>query len=366
MTEALRIVTATARRYFAGDSDLTKRRRLMLSLIQQKGRVSFNENGASCFWNVKFSEPTPQDYGSGAEFVYSEHDSQRQLEIDWRAFLVTNKLEYRDSLLNRGDVAIIEYYKRILPDLRSSLNNTWHKMFYEDASSNPLRPHGLKTFLKFNTPTAADRIATPDNSATYGGKDIQLQTEGGTWSSALTVKPNATLAYDWPEGTGTPEFDYLGGLGVNASSTNWGTDSTDWRDNCGTVFRNTTNWLMKNCGDEGRPTLYICANDRFTQYQDYQEAKFRNIMPHAEARDLGFPDTLNQDGVMIKSEFDVPAGEVYGVNIDKLQLACNSDQIWDVRGPVEDPRTGAYLFRAGFFGNMRFQPKFFALIKDFA
>ena len=98
----------------------------------------------------------------------------------------------------------------------------------------------------------------------------------------------------------------------------------------------------------------------FNAYQNYQEAKFRNVIPHEESRDLGFPDTLNQDGVGIKYEFDVSAGEFWGINVNQMELASLDSTLWGVRGPTYDIKSDATLFKVGFFGNMRYQPKYFA------
>ena len=174
------------------------------------------------------------------------------------------------------------------------------------------------------------------------------------------------MAVDWPSGSGSTEFDYLSPVLVNITSESWGTGSTEWEDNCGRILRKTTTWLTKNGGQDGRPTCYMLADDLFNSYQDYQEARFRNIIPHPEGRDLGFPDTLNQDGVMVKYEFDVPAGQGFGINVHQMELASWDSVLFGTRGPFYDIKSDAYLFKAGFFGNCRFNPKYFARLKAYA
>jgi len=359
MAEALSLVNVTAKRYMAGAADLTLRRRLLLALLAKNDRIRYGESGFDCNWNVQFSEPPVQPHGSSGEYEFNAQDLYRQLVIDWRGYVATDKMDYKDELMNRGSLAIIDRYARIIPNLKSSLENKFGGEFYINGNlaANSSRLHGMLTFAVAGTVAAGDVIAVP--AATYGGKSTAPQDQGGSWSANLTTKPNATLATDWPDGNGTTEYDYLAPVLINTSSTNWGTGSTIWEDNCGRILRRASTWLTKNAGQDGKPTVYVCAADIFNGYQNYQEAKFRNIIPHPEGRDLGFPDTLSQDGVMVKYEFDVAAGEFWGVNVFQMEMASLDDVMWGVRGPTYDIKSDSTLFKAGFFGNMRYQPKYF-------
>jgi len=365
MAEALTVVNTTARKYFAGAADLTVRRRLFLRLLSEAGRISFNENGESCYWNVEFSQPPVQSHGASGEYSFDEHDLYRQLNVDVRGYVATDKMDFKNTLMNKGNVAIINRYKRIMPNLKKSLDDHFHGELYIDgyATGNGNRLHGLQSFLGYGTVAAGDIVAVP--SDTYGTRSTALASESGQWSTDLGTKPNSTIGTDWPDGKGDSDYDYLSPIIVNSSSTAWGA-TTNWEDNCGKILRRTTTWLTKNGGKDGRPTCYMMGNNKFNGFQDYHEAKFRNIIPHPEARDLGFPDTLNQDGVMVKYEFDVPATEVYAINVHQMELASWDDVLFGTRGPYYDIKSDAYLFKAGFFGNARYQPKYFALIKDLA
>ncbi|MAH50417.1 hypothetical protein CMI37_31640 [Candidatus Pacearchaeota archaeon] len=365
MAEALSVVNTTARKYFAGAADLTVRRRLFLRLLSEAGRVVFNEEGESCYWNVEFDQPPVQSHGASGEYSFDEHDLYRQLNIDVRGYVVTDKMDYKNSLMNKGSTAIINRYKRIMPNLKKSLDSHFHSELYIDgyAAANGNRLHGLESFLGQGTTVAADIVAQP--SDTYGGKSTALGNEGGSWSTDLTTSPNAAVATDWPDGNGDSSYDYLSPVIVNATSTNWG-PTTAWEDNCGKILRRTTTWLTKNGGEDGIPSCYMMGNNKFNGLQDYHETKFRVITPHPQARDLGFQGSINQDGVICKYEFDVPATKAYGINVNQMELASWDEVLFATRGPFYDIKSDAYLFKAGFFGNARYQPKHFALIEDIA
>ncbi len=369
MAESLSVVNATARRYFAGAVDETIRKRLFLRLLEKYGRISFNESGTSVFWNVEYKQPTVQAHGASGEYSFSETDLNRQLEIDVRGYVATDKMDFKNSLMNKGTVAIVDRYARIMPQLLKTLDDHFHGELYIDgtASGNTNRLHGLDTFMNgavVHTVVAADLIANP--TASYGGLSTVPQNAGGTWTSALTTSPNANIATDWPSGNGSAEYDYISPILINTTSTNWGTGSGLWGDNCGTILRRTSIWLTKNGGLDGRPTCYMMGDDLFNEYADYQEAKYRNIIPHEEGLELGFPDTLKQDGVMIKYEFDCPASQFWGINVHQMELASWDDVLFGTRGPYYDIKSDAYLFKAGFFGNTRFNPKYFAHGESYA
>lgn len=364
MTEIMAVINATAKQYFAGAVDETIRKRLFLALLAKHGRILFNQSGYNCIWDVEKSEHPVQSYGVGGEYSFQEHDFYEQLEIDWRGYLATDEMHEKNVLMNGGDLAIVNLYDSKMPKMRKSIDNHLHGECYIDgnATNNQNRLHGLKSFTGYTACTAADLVAK--NNDTYAGKST-TQGNGATWSSDLGTSPNAALASDWPDGNGPSEYDYLSCLLLNRVSNNWVQGTTDFADTCGVILRRATTWLTKNGGKDGRPTAFMLASDLFNDYQDYQEAKFRNVLPHPEARDLDFPDVLNQNGVMIAHEFDVPAGEGFAINVKQMEMACLGENLINTRGPYYDIKSSSYLFKAGYYGNFRYNPKYFGHIADF-
>src|SRR5690606_21363652 len=115
----------------------------------------------------------------------------------------------------------------------------------------------------------------------------------GTWSSTLTIPPNAVLATDWPNGSGDVEYDWNSPKLMNYSSVNWGTGSTAWTDNCEAVMRQANIWLTTTGGKDGTPDLYLLSSDMFVGAKNFFSARNRILTPHKEAEDLGFTGSLN-------------------------------------------------------------------------
>ena len=320
--ESLAVIKTTAAKYFSGAGDLTIRNRLWLSLLAKYGRIVYDQEGVTCTWDVQYDEPPIIAHGASGEISFDMHDLFLQLTVDWRGYLGTDAMHEKDRLMSKGEVAIVDRYRSIIPRLRSALDNKFHGELYVDgyATNNENRIHGIESFMGSGTTVAADKVAQP--SDTYGGQSTAVANNGGTWTSALATKPNAAVATDWPDGNGTAPYDALSPVLLNTSSTNWGTGSTQWEDNCARVLRRGIHWLTKNGGQDGKPTYIMMGSDFFTDFQNYQEAKMRIIIEHEEADDLGFTDTLKFDGVIVKSEFDVAASTGYIVNPQQMELAC--------------------------------------------
>lgn len=360
------VIHDTAPSYLMGAADLTIRNRLWLSMLQKYNRIRLGENGYQCTWTVQKTEQPIESYGDAGTINFSRHDLYAQLTHDWRGYKGTDQMTEKERLMNAGDVAIIKRYSRVLPTLVSSLQNKFGGELFVDGNlaGNENRLHGLESFFGAGTVATGDLIAMP--SDTYAGLSTALQAAGGTWSANLATSPNSTVATDWPYGQGDAEYDYLSPKLINTSSTNWGTGSTAWEDNCERVLRQGTIWLTHGGGRESRPTMHLLSSDLFFPYLNKQESKQRILVPHKEADDLGFPDTLNQEGVMVKYEYDVPARTGYSINIFQMDLASLDSVLFSRRGPTYDIKTDSYLFMVGFFGNCKYSPKHFAKYYPYA
>ena len=368
MSEWVGVIVTTAEKYLEGAADQTIRNRLILTLLKEYGRIEFNQNSHTLKWDVEYAQQPVEAYGDLGVLDFSRHDLYKQLEIDWRGYIATDMMSEKERLMNSGDVAIINRYGRIIPTLTKSMSNKFSGELFIDgyATGNENRLHGLESFMGAGTVAAGDRIAQPND--TYGGLSTALGAITGSWATDLGSGnfPNATVATDWPYGQGDSEYDYNSPKLVNYSSTAWGTGSTSWEDNCERVLRQTVLWLTHGGGKDSRPTCFLLATDLFYGFLNKLEAKQRIIIPHKEADDLGFPDVLNEQGVMVKSDYDVPTGTGYALNVYQMQLSSLYGKLFAPKGPEEDFRTHSFLFKIGFFGNARYNPKHFAKLAAYA
>lgn len=364
-TEHTLVVKATAPKYFKGASDLTLRKRLWLAMIKKEGLIEYNCDSTSFTWNVTYSEPEVRQFGDAGDQEFNEHDSQQQLTVDVRGYTVTDRLTKKKEVMNKGQSAIINLYAHKSKQLLTAIQNAFCAELYVDgyAANNDNRLIGLESFMADDGATvAADLIANP--SDTYGGQSTGLGTGGGNWTSDVT-SPNATAATDWPYGSGDAEYDYLAPLLVNTSSSSWETGGTDWKQNCEEVLRFTQLTLKKNTGDDS-PACHMLSTKLYFEFLNYYSTRQRIIVPHKMGEDLGFPDAMNFEGGMVKHEYDVTSGLGYHITPSQMVLLCSQKQLFVPDGPTWDISSKSYLYEVGFFGNLRFNPKFFGKYKAYA
>ncbi len=367
MSEGIIAVKNTAPKYLKGAADQTIRKRFWLSYLRQQGRIKLGDGGVSCTWNVKARQPEIRQNGDAGQQTFSEHDAYEQLTVDVRGYVGTDRLTLKKKMMNKDPLAIVDLYGTKMDDLVKSLRDNFGGELYVDgnASGNSNRLLGIESFMGDDGNTVAgDIVANP--SDTYAGKSTALGNLGGTWTSALSTSPNATLATDWPYGTGSSEYDYIAPKLINYSSTGWPSAATTWRDNCSVVMRRARTWCKTLGGDDMAPMCHLLSSELYDEFEDYQETKFRNTIPHKSASDLGFPDVLSFNGAMVKQEYDCPAGTGYGVNVGEMLLFSIHDDFFYTEGPEWDTTSLSDLFLVGFFGNLRFNPKHFAKYAAYA
>lgn len=362
------IVNSTAPKYLKGAENLTMRNRLILRLLQKKGRIKLNMNSHTCFWDVEFAQSAILSRADAGLLNFQRHDRLRQLSIDWRGYYGSDKMTRKEMYMNKGDVAIVKRYDRIMPALTQDLRDHFGGEMFIDgyAVGNDNRLHGMESFMGYdNNTVAADRVANPDDN--YGGLSTALGNQGGSWSANLGTPPNATAATDWPDGQGDSKYDYLSPKILNYTSSNWVDASNDaWEDTAEKCLTQIQIWLTHGGGQEGAPDLALLSSDLFYGYKNAIESMRRIVVPHKESNDLGFGNVLNHEGMAIQSDFDCPSGTGYVTNLDKMELCSLAPQLFFNQGPTYDPSTDCWLFLAGFFGNVRYRPKHFGKLAAIA
>lgn len=361
------VVNTTTADYLKGISaDLTIRDQPVFAMLNRRKRISYGQSGTELRWQVQFSNPTAETYTGGAiDFMPS--DKYRQLKLDWRGLTVADKMEEKEKLMNRGAPALIDRYARIFPDMEQALREQFCADLYVNGNTYTDRFHGLETIFGTGstyTTVAADLIAVPDS--TYGGLSTRPGGIAGSWSAALGTKPNASLATDWPLGTGDTEYDFMAPKLVNYSSTTWGTGGTTWIANAERALRWTAIHTKSTLGKSGTIDLFLMTPTMYYEYLNAASALRTVIVPARELIELGF-DGVQQEGVQLTHEYGVPASTCYALNMDKMELHMMYDSLFVNKGPDFDIRTTSYLWLLLSFGNWKYvSPKFFAKLYPYA
>lgn len=360
---------STRPKYMKGASDLTLRGRLLLAMMRRRGRITYNASGETLKWQLEYSQPQVDSVSDGGVLDFSNHQAFKQVEIDWRGYVATDTMSKKQAGMNKGDEALINLFSTKNERLRKSINDNFAAELYKDGSATGRENcvHGLETFLGAGTVAATDRLAAPSDTYGLGSLSTVPGTYGGAWSANGSSFPNASLATDWPDGQGDSEYDFAAPKLVNWSSSAWGTSAQTWEANCWRVISQTISWLTLTGGADGMPTLCPVAGNLFTGYKNHAETKQRINVPHKEANDLGFGNVINQDGVGVYPDFDCPLNTGYMLNLSTIEIMSLFEELFWMEGPDKDPRTmWSWLWGIGFFGNVKYQPKYVAKIFNFA
>lgn len=339
--------------------DATIQRRLWLSMAQARGNVKTGVDGS-------FASKTPIDYKAVPVATFSEsskpnyapRDYIRWTENGWKGFMATDAMAYAEYLkIGKSKEAVLNRYNRIIPKLYRGLMDFLGLQIYanSNASGHEDDFDGLETACGAGTCTAADLIAAP--SGTYQGLSTTVA-QSGTWSSDLTTPPNASLATDWPDGSGSPDYPYRSPKLVNYSSNNWGTGLTTWEANCQRAIRRSATWLKSTAGGDGngRSLLGMFSSELLDGFKNSLTASKMTLSPHKEAEDLGFSDVLNFEGVAAQSEYGCPAGTGYIQDMDDVILEFLTSEMIEQHGPWQESDL-VYKWCALTLGNMKADPR---------
>ena len=358
--------------------DETVRNRILLAYLRKNGRIMLNQSGSMCVWNVKCDQATVEAAGDGGTLVFNRNQNMRRAALNWRGYVTTDQMTEKEYLECKGPSQIFDRYGEMIPGLMEAMTDNFGAELILDGNGTGRDNciHGLESFLSNDTDVAAtDLIATPSDS--YAGLSTVLGSEGGTWSSNLSAgqRPNGTdtHATDWPSGKGSTKYDFFSPKLVNYSSSAWGTGISgtttplsSWEANCERAIRQMVIWLIHTGGQRSKPKVVLLGQDLYNGYLNHQAAKGRIILPHKESEDLGFSDTVNQEGVAITYDYDVPTLTGYACNVENMELGSLDKVLFGYRGPDWSIKDRAYLFYVGMFGNTRFRPKHFGKLYPYA
>jgi hypothetical protein len=368
MAEASQVINATLRDYIKGSEDETIRKKWFLNQIRKRGRLMFNCSGTGINWALEAFEAAVSVLNDGDSVSYAPFERYRRPDLEYRGLVATESISRKRKLMNRSRAQLIDLAADIGPKLNKAMENKMGLELYVDgnATGNEGRMHGLESFMAVRTtPGAADRIAEPGDS--YAGLNTNLADQGGTWSSDLGSSnyPNATLAKDWPDGQGDTQYDYFAPKLINYKSTGWNTGATTFAENAELAIGQALIWCNTVSG--GSPDIVLLTGKMFNDYQAKMRARFRiQTGPAPNGDDMGFKQVTYQDGCLITYEYGVPADTGYGLNFDEMEFRTLQGSLFEVEPVRIDPQTFADLYAILWFGNMKFNPKAFFKLKNYA
>lgn len=341
------------------------RNRKVLAMLESKGRIRMKCSGTKLNWRVEYKMPPLVGFADGDTVDFDQRDKFKVLELEYRAQIMTDAMSEMNRLQNDGEPAIIKEYSQIIEGMTRAIRDQFGDEVYKDgeAAGNSRALHGIESFLGAGT-NLNNGFMKPNDS--YAGLSTVPQAYGGQWLNGIS--PGLTA---WPIGTGDAHFDFFSPVLVDytsATSGVWSAGTKTWINTNEEAMRAGITKSRRSAAKEGMLDLILLNEELFQQYKTSNSSRQQiPVQPGGPGTllSLGFTDGQIFDGVNISSEYGIPSGVGYGLNTMEMELCSLQNQLFVPTGPTFEDATQFWNFAIRFFGNFRFNPKFFVKWKNY-
>ncbi len=353
MSDWSRVVNTTIKNYIKGEEVNVLRNRKLPAMMKSKGRITFNHDGRSDVWRVRFRRGTMQGFAISDTLTFPQVDRWKTAELPWRGYAMGEAMTKLERLMNKGMSAIIKVYDELAKTMMEDMNENFSEEFYIDgnATGNGKRFHGLESFLSSSGVTRPF-VANPND--TYGGLSCTLGNYGGTWSG------------NWPSGRGDPQYDFWSPILVNYTDSNasgWEAATKTWQNVCLEALTYGIIKTQRSRSQKGSLDTIMLEGELYRQFigrlAEKQRINIQSNSSNSTLIKLGFTDVQNYDGVDVTWEYGMPASTGYGFNFDEMELKSLQSQLFVPTGPDYDIASQSYRFSIDGFGNFQFNPRNF-------
>lgn len=346
-----RIVNTTLINFFKQQIPNIMRNRRLTALIYENGRVEYNMSGRQIEQRIQYRESDMTGYAEMDVVDFARQDYWKICNLPMRGYSAADAVTKAERLQNKGEQAIIKLFGQAGEILLKSCKERFGREFYNDgnATGYTKKMHGIESFMgQGGSVTVADGYKSPDDS--FLGLDTDLGSAGGSWTGT------------WPNGTGDAEYDFWSPILIDYTDASAWSDGATWATNCEQVVAQGILDCQRNGTKEGTLDLIMVDKTMYAAYLKKQRASQRITVDRGEKTklvSLGFKDVINQDGVDITWEFDIPANTGYGFNLNQMNVYSWQDEIFKADGPDFDPNTKSYRIWVDAFLNTFWNPRYF-------
>lgn len=335
----------TINKYIREVTKAIMRKRVLLAMLQSRGRVTLNQTGKLIDWKVKHKRSVMTPFDDGDSITFSRVNKHKTAQLPMRAYVVSESISKADKLMNSGKEAIVKKYSDMVKSLLDDIRDQFCEQIVQvdgNAAGNTNRIHGLESMF---SASASPTSLVGTNNDTYAGLSTARGTYGGSWTGA------------WPDGYGDTQYDFWTPLVVNytsplaAASGGWSATTKSWSNTCIEALRYAIINTQRNSDDLDlfllEKNLYRLALDRIDDNE--RLVVTRNQDPGMTK--LGFKG-INVDGVDIYWEVGIGSGLGYGLCLDELELMSWQNQLFVSLSDFSLERVSDQV-AIDFYGNLR-------------
>lgn len=338
---------ATINKYIRKEVLAIIRKRVLLAMLQSRGRISNGNSGKVLDWKVRHKRTTMRPFSDSGTVTFARQDKRKTAQMPMRAYTVAQSINESDKLQNSGNEAIVKLYAGMIKELLDDIRDQFcEELVTVDgyAAGSDDRIMGLESM--FGASSSGSSLAGT-NSDSYGQLSTTRGAYGGSWSGT------------WPDGRGSSQYDFWTPLVVNytgtlaAGSGGWSSATKTWYNTCVEAIR----YAILNTARNGDDLDFILLEKNL----------YRLLLDHAELNErlvvnrnqdsamtkLGFKG-INVDGTDIYWEVGLNSGVGYGLCMDKMELCSWQKQLF-VNKSDFDLETVSDRALVQFYGNLKIE-----------
>ena len=362
MTDQARLAMLALPKYISKKMEVPTRKSYLLQEIQKRGRMSTNNGGRNIEWRPEIRKHD-LTWGPGNPNVISfpQVNLHTKATLDYKtAFMGASRSEI--ELL-----ALMDRPTRFFKDIKSigdSLSSDFPVRFAPQLFRDGVGTQKLDGFESWgghdSTEISNEPIGNP--SDTYAGLSTALGGLGGDWS--------APSGGNWPRSGDDPnscDFEYsaFSPMLVNYNSSHLVQDSSTEDEGWDDCWVYACRYLMTYQGilTSSAPDVLIIDPDLLRRAENSLK-KDQQFQLDSVGKDLDAGVRVMQfEGIRFATEFGVPAGCVYGVKFNELELRCMGPNFIST-DEEKDFVTGDTLYKLSWHGNLWVSsPVHFPMIK---
>lgn len=349
------IAKTTLSQYIRREEPAALRRRVILAMLEKRGRIKMNASGKDMDWPVKYRRAGLRAYEDFEALVFQRMNRHQRPVLNWGAYEATEAYSKLDELRNRGKEALVRKISEIGETLMEDAREGLHAEMYtrQQTSGNSNKFGGLESIFS-NTGSVAtgnSKVFVPND--TYAGLSTALQNFGGSWD--VDGSGNSK----WPDGSGDIAYEFWSPVMIDYRSTGFSSTQT-WKANCIPAMR-----YAITCADRNESAMsdkfFLIDRTMLSDFKDEQQLKEKiEVTSDTPVRSLGF-STVRFDGYDVTSEYGVPASTStndnrvgYLVDISGIELQSLNDTVFSLDGPEWSIERQAHLIVVFIAGQLRF------------
>lgn len=357
-TAFARVSSTTLAKHIRDVEEAMSRNFAMGALLNQNGRILFNEGGVGFDWPVQYRLHNVEGNTGETQRNFARRNLWKVAKLEYRGYQATDTMYLREFLENRGPEGIVKVFDRFVDRLETSLQQHLGKQYYVDgeAAGNEQSWHGFESLFGINgtidstkagavqrAANAADKFGYP--SATYAGLNTQLGAYSGENESGQT----------WPNGVADPEFDFWSPIVVNYTSTAYGGATTSFKDQGREAMRDGIWHSQRNSSLAGQITNIFLARDLYIDLLNDLDTTERTLVTSENSlRAYGFKNVVVFDGLEVALETGINTGIGYGMNWRCVDLRSMNDRLLVSEGPEYDIHSQSFNTVVYTLSNLRF------------